>query len=148
MDRLMAVVVSLLGAIMALAGVRLTLLAWSMRRWPAAQGEVRSSDALRFQSVGAGQGARYRPEILYAFSVGGKEYTGVRRTLLAWQTSGSQSAEEVVARYPVGKKVTVYYDPRNPRESILIRESALPSAILVTALGLVFCAVFAGWLFR
>lgn len=148
MDRMMAVVVSLLGAIATLAGVRLTLLAWSMRRWAATQGEVRSSDALRFQEYRVGGGAMYRPEILYAFSVDGTEYTGVRRTLLTWQTSGSQPAEEVVARYPVGKKVTVYYDPRNPRESILIRESALPSAILVTAVGLLFCGLFARWSFQ
>ena len=87
----------------------------------------------------------YRPEILYEFSVEGKQYTGVRRTLLTWQTSGSQPAEAVVSNYPVGKKVTVYYDPRNPRESILIRESALPSALFVTAVGLFFCAAFARW---
>jgi hypothetical protein len=90
----------------------------------------------------------YRPEILYAFTVDGMQYTGVRRTLFAMNSADPDSPAKVVARYPVGHPVIVYYDPRNPRESILIRESALPSAAFLTAVGLFFSGACVRWLLQ
>jgi hypothetical protein len=148
MERLMAISIFLLGAVTAVIGFRQILFAWSMRHWPAAEGEVRSSSVLELRSARAGSSRLYRPEILYAFTVDGMEYTGVRRTLYAINCGGSDSPAKVVAQYPVGRRVMVYYDPVNPRESILIRESAFPSAVFVTVIGLFFSGVLAHWLLR
>ena len=144
----MAIGMFLLGAVTAIIGVRRMLFAWSMRHWPATQGEVRSSEVLKVQPLDARESEMYRPEIRYAFTVDGKEYTGVRRALLTMRYSGPKPAADVVARYPVGGSVTVYYDPVNPRESILIRETALPWAVFITALGLFFSGACARWLLR
>lgn len=148
MERLMAVAVFLLGAGATIVGINKIRLALSMRRWPAADGEVRSSSVLEVRTTGVRSRRRYRPEILYAFVVGGIEYTGVRRTLFAVRYGGPDYPAKVVAQYPVGHPVTVYYDPGNPRESILIRDTALPWAACVTAVGIYFCAAIARWFFR
>jgi len=146
MDRLMAIVVFLLCATAAIIGVRSVLLALSMRRWLSAEGEVRSSGVL---GVDSGASARmYRPEIVYAFSVGGIEYTGARRTLFPIQAGGTGYAEEVAGQYLVGQRVTVYYNPQNPRESILNRKTALPMAALLTALATYMSATILLWFVR
>lgn len=145
MERMVAIAVFLLCATAAIVGAQNLLRAWSMRRWPMAQGEVRSSSVLQ---VSSGTDRMFRPEILYAFSVGGTEYTGVRRTLFPIQFGSPDYAAKVVAQYPVGQRVSVYYDPSNPRQSILIRGSALPMAAIVTVLGLYMCGALARWFFR
>ena len=33
-----------------------------------------------------------------------------------------QDAQEIVSRFPAGKKVDVFYDPRNPRKAVLTQE--------------------------
>jgi hypothetical protein len=146
----MAIAVFLLGAATTIAGIRNVLTAWAMQRWPAVQGEVRSSSVLRVRSLAglSSEGRYYRPEIVYAFKVGGTEYTGVRRTLFAIQFGGPDYPAKVVARYPVGQRVMIYYDPRNPRHSIMSRESALPLAASVALVGTGFCAATIRWFFR
>jgi Protein of unknown function (DUF3592) len=143
LDTLTIFGVLLLGGIAAVVGVRTILLAWSMQSWPSVEGEVRSSRALTVRPIGVTRGTEYRPELLYAFTVDGIEYTGSRRKLFTMQNSDPQSAANVAARYPVGQRVTVYYDPRNPRESILNRETALPWGVLITGAGIGLCAACA-----
>ena len=145
MERMVVIAVFLLCATAAIVGVQKILLAWSMRRWLMAQGEVRSSSVLQ---VSSGTKRMYRPEILYAFTVGGVEYTGVRRTLFPLQTGGTDYAGKVVGHYPVGQRVTVYYDPQNPRASILNRGSALPMAAFLTAFATYMSAAMALWFVR
>ena len=145
MEWLMAILTFLLCGFVMIFGAGKVLLAWSMRQWPTAQGEVRSSSVL---PVHSGTDRMYRPEILYAFTVGGIEYTGVRRTLFPIQTGGTGYAEKIVAQYPVGQRVTVYYDPRNPRESVLNRGSALPMAAVVTAFATYMSAAMMLWFAR
>jgi hypothetical protein len=57
--------------------------------------------------------------IKYVYWVGGKSY--VSRTI-SFRMTGSgefKSPSEVVAKYPLKSKCTVYYDPRNPLVSVL-----------------------------
>ena len=61
----------------------------------------------------------YSPLIKYRYSVNGKEYTSKRYTYAAGSTSDYDYAADVVARYPKGKRITVYYDPADPAESVL-----------------------------
>ena len=72
----------------------------------------------------------------------------MRLTLFATRYGSDDYPTEVVASYPVGQRVDVYYDPRNPRQSILRRGNALPMAAFITVLGLYFCVAIARWFFR
>ncbi len=64
-------------------------------------------------------GTTYAANIEYEFELGGTSYTGDRHSFFSFGTSSSEHASEVVRRYPVGKRVTVYYDPGEPEQSVL-----------------------------
>ena len=62
------------------------------------------------------------PKVEYEFTVGMdfNKVSGNRITLA--DIEGPHGAKETLARYRVGTSVPVYYDPANPRESVLDRE--------------------------
>ncbi|AZO76491.1 MULTISPECIES: DUF3592 domain-containing protein [unclassified Bosea (in: a-proteobacteria)] len=80
------------------------------------------------------------PDVAYAFKVGGQDYRGTRVSL--GDISGKY-AEEALARYPVGKMVTVFYDPADPEDCVLERD-APKGAVKGCGLLLVVLALLAG----
>ncbi|MBT3313902.1 MAG: DUF3592 domain-containing protein [Anaerolineae bacterium] len=65
----------------------------------------------------------YYPEVEYLYEFIGTEYTGHRIAFGGSAGhSNSRKSEEVLARYPVGKSVPVFYDSNNPQDSVLIRK--------------------------
>ena len=64
-------------------------------------------------------GTEFDPIIRYRYRVQGQEY--VNNT---WQKIGNsptrQEAQDIVDRYPQGKRTTVYYDPEDPQNSVLV----------------------------
>jgi hypothetical protein len=108
---------------LALIGAAIANVAIKMHRakaWLQTQGKItRSQLAVRRPPAGSEIGTAVNvPDIAYAFSVAGQSYRGQRVSL--GDISGS-FAEEAVRRYPVGAKVTVYYDPRDPTDCVLER---------------------------
>ncbi|QKX17660.1 DUF3592 domain-containing protein [Microbulbifer sp. YPW1] len=73
----------------------------------------------------------------YQYVVDG--YTFVSNTV-SYRASGSSYSRRTVRRYPVGEKVTVYYDPRNPRYSVF-ELGGLESRVFFQALFGVFLAL-------
>lgn len=63
------------------------------------------------------------PVIVYQFEVNGKTFQSqnVRVGDKYLKVNVSWQAQETVDKYPIGKKVTVYYDPNNPAECALER---------------------------
>lgn len=85
--------------------------------WPFTEGEVVSSHVKsRHDSDGD---ISYSAAVRYEYVVDNTTY--VSRTISFGRKLyfGRSSAEEVVATYPVGEKVTVYYDPDNPKIATL-----------------------------
>ena len=88
----------------------------------------------------------YVPIVVYAYEVGGVAWQNdvVWAGLAPEEESASEAgAEAVVAEYPVGASVNVYYDPHDPQDSVLRAESG-SGWILIGMGGLV--AVWAGFL--
>jgi hypothetical protein len=93
-------------------------------------------------------------EISYTFVAGANNtYRGSRIGLGA--DPGNFEIAETLKRYPEGKAVTVYYNPRNPNECILerddpanIRKAWLAVVVLVAVIAAGFAAITqgAGWL--
>ena len=82
--------------------------------WKTAGGEI-------LEARIAGRRA-FHPEIIYGFQVGGRKYTG--KTDLDMPGFGGkrnrlETSEIIIADYPTGKKVKVYYNPADPAESRL-----------------------------
>jgi Protein of unknown function (DUF3592) len=97
------------------------------RSWRAAEGKIIASrSAVRSHSVpGPGRSAttselRNFADVKYAFKVGDVSHKGTRISI--GEDLGNTDVAEKLARYPVGAHVTVYYNPKDPTESVLERD--------------------------
>src|SRR5690606_32481451 len=69
---------------------------------------------------GSGTERTYLGRVYYKYTVAGKEYQSKNRVHSDHLYTGSLTrAEEVIARYPEGKKVEVFYDPQQPSVAVL-----------------------------
>lgn len=88
--------------------------------WPSTTGTVLTST---IQVSHTGNSRSEAPVVLYTYEVSGQSYQG--QTIKAGEqylnVRFSGDAINTMGRYPVGKKVTVYYNPANPAESALER---------------------------
>jgi len=67
------------------------------------------------------------PYVLYEFEVNGKKYKGSVITPGDMTLAGNASAEKVVARYPAGADVQVYYNPNDPNKHFLEKNTSADS---------------------
>jgi len=90
--------------------------------WSTAVGRIVRSDteAHRHQSAGEATTVTTKPRVEYEFSVGGRAWRGDRISIGA--DTGGANTEATLRAYPVGATVSVYYDPGNPRNCVLVRE--------------------------
>jgi hypothetical protein len=107
-------------ALMALATVRHV---GTMRRWPTADGvvvESRVERALTRYTQGSRQVNTpfYIPRVIYRFTVEGVAIQGDQHGRMTSSTTPAH-AEKLVARFPVGARVVVHYDPNEPTTAIV-----------------------------
>ena len=107
----------------------------STESWPTTTGVVRTSGIRRHNDEGT---IRYAPEVEYQYSVDGEQYTsGVIRSEIFVHFNDENEARQFLRGYPPEGKVLVYYNPDNPKESVLQAQAA-PVLHLVTLLGAFF----------
>lgn len=111
-----------------LYGLLVCLQALRAQQWPSVEGEI-ASTRLVYRSDADG-GSDY-PYVAYRYRVAGKPYRGDRvrfgpqvlpsSVVPALDPApGSPSASQALAaRYPRGQQIRVYYNPRNPADSVL-----------------------------
>jgi len=88
--------------------------AYASVNWPTTTGTITSSGV-------AGISDECSPSIWYKYSVNGKEYVNKEITTQQWNESmHKHHAEEIVAEYPVGSTVKVYFQEKNPSISYLV----------------------------
>jgi hypothetical protein len=110
--------------------------------WPSTQGKVVISRVIKKTSYSSERRRRgynsrtttYNPKIRYQYQVGGRSYKSNQISYLTNDYSGWKRANDLVKQYPKGRKVTVYYDPAKPSESVLKRGGS-SSAIVPFAIG-------------
>ncbi len=106
-----------------------TLRARRIRTWPQSSGRVVISAAelrdVRLMDTAREAGYRLEPrnfaKIIYEYSVNGQRLRSDRIDL-GGENPGNFQVAETLARYPVGRTVTVYYNPRKPSEAVLERD--------------------------
>ena len=111
--------------------------------WPSVNGTVLSARLVSHGSI------RYRadfPEISYSYEVGGKVYKS--RHISAGGEMGGVTAQSVLARYPVGSQVTVYYDPKKPKNAVLEKKSVTQKWLWVILIftNILLCIVVPVWI--
>jgi len=79
----------------------------------------------------------FSPEIAYKFSVDGKEYTGRKFRTLGFSSENESEIKELISRYPVGRRITVYYNPASNDEAVIEKAPAPSKIILVFGGGVI-----------
>jgi Protein of unknown function (DUF3592) len=119
--------------------------------WPATPGRVVVSNSeVRDVKVlddsradGKRSEKRNFANIVYEYTVSGQKLRNNRVEI--GENRGNFEVAETIARYPVGKDVTVYYNPQHPRDAVLERD--MPKGIggcLGMATAIVLAIVFGG----
>ena len=91
--------------------------------WPSAGGTVLKSRVSRSTTFMKGRNVtRYTPLVDYEYSVNGKQYKG-KQIMFGWAPAylSEGRALAYMDRYPAGSPVTLFYNPSQPRESVLER---------------------------
>jgi hypothetical protein len=70
---------------------------------------------------GEGTETKNFANVVYEYELFGKKLRSNRVSI--GEDAGNFEIEETLARYPVGTRVTVYYNPRRPREAVLERDA-------------------------
>lgn len=83
--------------------------------WPTVDGQIASAKLDSTRSDGK---TKYQPAVSYNYTVDGTSYAGTRISAISSYSSRTK-ADAVLARYRTGTRVTVHYDPANPRSSVL-----------------------------
>jgi hypothetical protein len=109
------------------------------RSWPSVTGSVLSSSISEHESTDddGSSTTNYGVSLLYSYSVGGQEFQGTRRTFTDVKTNSRSRAEKILAMYPQGGSVTVYYDPQKPSDCVLVTGVSMVSYLFL-ALGFAF----------
>ncbi len=125
---------ALMGIFGIASGIVASAKSFRMRRWRAAPGRVTSSD------IDPGTLSAPRWEIEYEYTVDGRAYIGDRVALAQRRRHGYEDAMEQLRRYPQGQSVEVFYDPRDPAQSVLEKDDAIGGYIAM-GVGLVILLI-------
>lgn len=83
----------------------------------------------------------------YEYNVTGQDFVGKNLTLFPNMVFGKENVKRIEEAYPVGSKVTVYYNPLNPKDAVLEKDlERLPLYFLLwgslnTILGIFLAAI-------
>ncbi len=128
---------TLIGVGVLIWGISDSRSALKSRNWPYVTGQVINS------YVGESSdddGTTYSAEIQYTYVVSVRQYTGTRVSHGDISTSNSADAEKIIARYPEGQAVEVFYDPTDPQQSVL-QTGFTTGLLLPLGLGTIFTLV-------
>ena len=115
------------GAGLLIWGQRSRRKAQASQSWPSISGEIVQAE-VRTSTTHDDEGNveySYYPSVTYAYSVEGKPYSSSQ--IAFGGTIGYNQRAKAEAKlndYPVGKPVTVYYNPEKPSEAVLERQAS------------------------
>lgn len=108
------------------------------RAWPKVEGEIIQSEVRLPQAHTSDEESDARPLIRYRYRIGGEDHEGRSLALGAGGPMEHALAADLVAKYPVGRRVDVYYDQKNPRQSTLdprSKDNAITDAAFAVTFG-------------
>ncbi len=116
--------------------------AQSSQQWPSVMGRIVASEVRESSSMDSegDTSTMYKPYVQYEYNVMGSPFTGEKVSIGLTVSHGSPSQpREIVAKYPVGASVPVYYNPENPADAVLEQRSGSSKVSLI--LGIVFIVI-------
>ena len=110
----------------------------AVSQWPSAMGTVNTSYLERRSS--SENGYTNYPVVQYSYQVGGNAYQGLK--IAPGPEVGGTGAGKVVARYPAGAQVMVFYNPQNPSDAVL--ETKAPAQWVMWLILIIFDVALCG----
>jgi|LakMenE18May11ns_1017448.scaffolds.fasta_scaffold9524253_1 hypothetical protein len=110
------------------------------KNWPAAPGRIIESEIESISSTSRSSSrvsrrvTDYSVRIRYSYEAAGQKLEGKRLQYGYNSHDDRSSAKNEQSRYPPGKEVQVFYDPTNPKRSVLVKGSG--TSWLAVGLGL------------
>lgn len=109
---LLIILSSLAGLFLTYFATNNAINAHSTKNWPTTEGTIIVSKVTR--------SSRYVPHIVYTYRIDTLDYSSEKVGLTNYaQYKWERDAKVEADKYPVNKKVTVYYNPNNVEEAIL-----------------------------
>jgi hypothetical protein len=90
----------------------------TVSQWPSTMGTVMMST---IETRSSSDGSTDYPVVQYSYQVGGRPYQSMK--IAPGPEVGGTGARKVVAKYPAGAQVMVFYDPQNPSDAVLERKA-------------------------
>lgn len=107
------------------------------RRWATTRGKILSSSVSSWNMTGEVEKV-YEAKIKYQYEVDGRLYSSKRAYYGDWLATNSSSyMKKITEEYSINPHCVVYYDPRKPQNSVLIR-GIVPPVYSLLVFGLVF----------
>lgn len=93
------------------------------RNWPSAEGRILAARIVESDDgSNNGEGSRrFTVEAEYEYRVAGRMHHGTRIRHAHAGHRLREEAETELARYPLGGRVEVFYDPARPEQSVLVQ---------------------------
>jgi hypothetical protein len=124
--------------------LRAFLIAWQSNRWTPVIATVTRSSIPQFNLGSIGSASLVECE----FEVGSRRFVCSQRSI-AVQSVSPAGAAEIIRQYPVGSQVTVYFDPRNPMNSVMQPGLNFGSYFVVVGAGIfVWIGIFATFIHK
>ena len=111
----------------------------AVSQWPSTLGTVNAS-YLERRSSSSDSGSTNYPVVQYSYQVGGQAYQGTK--LAPGPEVGGTGAGKVVARYPAGAQVMVFYNPENQSDAVL--ETKAPAQWIMWLILIIFDVALCG----
>ncbi|MEZ6047919.1 MAG: DUF3592 domain-containing protein [Planctomycetaceae bacterium] len=86
------------------------------RNWPSVTGKILRSEVSRQKTK---SDDLFCPDISYEYEINEKKYVGNRLRIIPLDVLDEDEIQEEIERFPLGKEVSVYYDPELPERSVL-----------------------------
>jgi len=110
--------------------------------WPKTNGNVIKSsiEASKGSSSTGSSGGTvvWHADIAYEYTVDGQSYNNYKVSYGDYGSSDKSHAQAILNRYPLGKKVPVYYQPDDQSESVLEPEGTKQGIMLKIIIGSAF----------
>lgn len=110
----------------------------AIKGWSSTLGTVLMSD-IEWRHSSKGGSTPY-PVVAYTYTVNGQTYQSRKRA--PGGEVGGTGARKVVAKYPAGAQVVVFYDPQKPSEAVIERKA--PAQWVMWLILVIFDVTFCG----
>lgn len=107
------------GGVMGFFGVRQFMRAQASEAWPTVTGVITIAELGKQMGNERDESTTYSADISYDYLVNDRSYVNGAVSFDGVTSSDPATARRILKRYPVGKQVTVYYNPAAPQEAVL-----------------------------